>query len=59
MYLMDFLGMLGIPLIPVHRFPEAAPVVLLPAQAAADRDLLSRVKTVMAEGVTGRAKTGQ
>jgi len=50
MYLMDFLGMLGIPLIPVHRFPETAPVVLLPAQAAADRDLLSRVKTVMAEG---------
>ena len=50
MYLMDFLGMLGIPLIPVHRFPEAAPVVLLPAQAAADPGLLSLAKKAMAKG---------
>lgn len=50
MYLMDFLGMLGIPLVPVHRFPEAAPVVLLPAQAAADPNLLHHVKKAMAKG---------
>lgn len=50
MYLMDFLGMLGIPLIPVHRFPETAPVVLLPAQAAADPNLLHHIKTAMAKG---------
>jgi hypothetical protein len=50
MYLMDFLGMLGIPLIPVHQFPEAAPVVLLPAQAAADPDLLNHAKRAMAKG---------
>jgi len=50
MYLMDFLGMLGIPVVPVHRFPETAPVVFLPAQAAADPDLLNRVKKAMAKG---------
>ena len=50
MYLMDFLGMLGIPVVPVHRFPETAPVIFLPAQAAADPDLLNRVKKAMAKG---------
>jgi len=50
MYLMDFLGMLGIPLVPVHEFPESAPVILLPAQAAADRDLLDRVKVALNNG---------
>ena len=47
MYLMDFLGMLGIPLVPVHEFPESAPVMFLPAQAAADPNLLPRVKTAL------------
>ncbi|MBN1507034.1 MAG: hypothetical protein JW955_09315 [Sedimentisphaerales bacterium] len=51
MYLMDFLGMLGIPLVPVHQFPEGAPVVLLPAQAATDPDLLNHVNKAMAKGV--------
>lgn len=50
MYLMDFLGMLGIPLVPVCKFPEGAPVVLLPAQAAADPDLLGHVREAMAKG---------
>ncbi|MEN6575850.1 MAG: hypothetical protein ABFD90_05855 [Phycisphaerales bacterium] len=50
MYLMDFLGMLGVPLVPVHRFPESAPVMLLPAQAAADPDLLDRVKAALDRG---------
>ncbi len=50
MYLMDFLGMLGIPLAPVHEFPENAPVIFLPAQAAADPDLYERVKKARARG---------
>jgi hypothetical protein len=50
MYLMDFLGMLGIPLVPVHRFPESAPVVFLPAQAATDPDLLTHMRKAMAKG---------
>jgi hypothetical protein len=50
MYLMDFLGMLGIPLVPVPRFPESARIVFLPAPAAADPDLLDHVRRAMAKG---------
>jgi len=50
MYLMDFLGMLGIPLVPVHEFPSEAPVIFLPAQAAADPDLYGHVQKARARG---------
>ncbi len=50
MYIMDFLGMLGIPLVPVHRFPENSPVIFLPAQAAADPNLLDRVNKARSRG---------
>ena len=50
MYIIDFLGMLGIPLIPVHEFPESAPVIFLPAQAAADPNLLDHVNKARARG---------
>ena len=50
MYIMDFLGMLGIPLVPVHRFPEDAPVIFLPAQAAADPNLLDHVSKARNRG---------
>ena len=58
MYLMDFLGMLGIPLIPVHKFPESPPIIFLPAQAAADPDLLSHVKKAMEKGTRVIVTTG-
>ncbi|KPL21383.1 MAG: hypothetical protein AMJ75_10065 [Phycisphaerae bacterium SM1_79] len=50
MYIMDFLGMLGIPLIPVHEFPKGAPVIFLPAQAAADANLLEHVNKALTRG---------
>jgi hypothetical protein len=50
MYLIDFLGMLGIPLVPVHTFPESASVIFLPAQAAADAQLLAHVRNARARG---------
>ena len=50
MYIMDFLGMLGIPLVPVHKFPESAPVIFLPAQAASDPSLLNHIKKARAKG---------
>ena len=50
MYIMDFLGMLGVPIIPVSKFPEGAPVIFLPAQAGADPRLLSCVKQACAQG---------
>jgi hypothetical protein len=58
MYLMDFLGMLGIPLVPVHEFPESAAVMFLPAQAAADPSLLERVKTALERGASVIVTTG-
>ncbi|MEK7996889.1 MAG: hypothetical protein AAB403_24055, partial [Planctomycetota bacterium] len=51
MYIMDFIGMLGIPLVPVHTFPQSAPVIFLPAQAAADPGLLGRVNEARKRGV--------
>lgn len=50
MYIIDFLGMLGIPLVPVHKFPESAPVIFLPAQAAADPYLLNNINKARARG---------
>jgi hypothetical protein len=50
MYLMDFLGMLGVPLVPVHEFPAEAPVIFLPAQAAADPKLHEHVERARARG---------
>jgi hypothetical protein len=50
MYIMDFLGMLGIPIIPVHEFREDAPVIFLPAQAAADPKLLDKIEKARARG---------
>jgi len=50
MYIMDFLGMLGIPLVPVHEFPADAPAIFLPAQAAADTDLLDHINKARSRG---------
>jgi hypothetical protein len=50
MYIMDFLGMLGIPLVPVHKFPTDAPVIFLPAQAATDPDLFNHIKKARSRG---------
>lgn len=54
LFLMDYIGMLGVPLVPVSRQPAAARVVLLPAQAASDpgigtfvRDAIARQSTVV------------
>jgi len=50
MYIMDFLGMLGIPIVPVHKFPEDAPVIFLPAHAAADPGLLDHINKARSRG---------
>ncbi len=50
MYIMDFIGMLGVPLVPVHTFPRSANVIFLPAAAAADPNLLSRVNQARKRG---------
>jgi hypothetical protein len=52
LYLMDFIGMLGVPLIPSPTFPSDAAVVFLPTQAATDRDIQSKVMAWVGEGRT-------
>lgn len=50
MYLMDYLAMLGIPLVPEARYPSRARVVVLGVQAAADPALAQRVGAHAKEG---------
>ena len=58
LYLMDFIGSLGIPLIPVHKYPMDAKVIFLPTQAAADKEILSKVEKSISNGSTIIFTTG-
>lgn len=44
LYIMDFVGMFGIPLLPVSTYPEDAETIFLPTQAASDPDIVEKVK---------------
>ena len=44
LYLMDGIGMFGVSLIPVSAYPVDAKVILLPTQAAADKDILKKIE---------------
>jgi len=52
MYLADYLGMIGLPLLPVADYPGAAAVAFLPVQAAADPGLLEKIERHLARGAT-------
>ncbi|HNQ89451.1 MAG TPA: serine hydrolase [Verrucomicrobiota bacterium] len=52
LYLADFLGMLGLPVVPVAQYPTDARVVVLAAQAAADPAILARVRQHLSRGAT-------
>ena len=54
LFIMDYIGMLGVPLVPTSKQPLGARVVFLPAQAAADpgigvfvRDAIARRATIV------------
>jgi hypothetical protein len=47
LYLMDFLGMLGIPLTPYSKFPKDTDVVFLPTQAATDPEIDRHVQSAL------------
>jgi len=49
-YLLDYLGMLGLPMIPCHVFPHNAQAVCLPVQAAADPDVVEHALTLAENG---------
>lgn len=43
LYVMDFIGMLGVPIIPVSKYPEDAKTLFLPTQAATDVGIVEKV----------------
>jgi hypothetical protein len=51
-YLMDYLAMLGLPIVPVAKFPSGAPVIMLGSHASGERDLLATMKRELARGST-------
>jgi hypothetical protein len=67
LYLMDYIGMLGVSLVPVSVYPENADVIFLPTQAATDSAVVEKVekslnegkKLVMTAGFLARAKNGE
>lgn len=58
LYLMDYIGTLGIPLIPYFQYPQDAEVVFLPTQAAKDPDILAKIEKSLEKGVTIVFTTG-
>ena len=52
MYLADYLGMIGLPILPVAQYPTAAKVAFLPVQAAGDGQLLEQMQRHLKRGAT-------
>ena len=50
LYIMDYIGMLGIPLVPESSYPESANTIFLPTQAASDPMIVSKVETSIKNG---------
>lgn len=67
LYLMDYIGMLGISVVPESRYPENAGVVFLPTQAAKDTAIVEKAirslnkgsRLVLTTGFLARAKNGE
>jgi len=52
LYLADYLGMIGLPVLPVAKYPTRAKTAFLPVQAAADPQLLEKVEKHLQRGAT-------
>lgn len=50
LYIYDYIGMLGIPLLPVSEYPGNEPVLFLPAQAAEDTLIFQKIKQSLNKG---------
>ena len=50
LYIMDFIGMFGIPLVPVSQYPDDAEVIFLPTQAAMDRGIFNKIQESLQKG---------
>ena len=51
-YIFDYMGMIGVPLIPTSKYPENADVIFLPSQAAADEKLIEQIENSVSNGKT-------
>jgi hypothetical protein len=51
-YLLDYLGMLGLPMVPCHTFPYNAQAVCLPLHAAVDPDVVDNAIALAERGAT-------
>ncbi|MBI4657543.1 MAG: hypothetical protein HY735_01630 [Verrucomicrobia bacterium] len=51
-YLMDYLAMMGLPVVPVARYPETTRMAFLAAQAAADPNMLDKMRRHLERGGT-------
>ncbi len=58
MYIYDFIGMFGVPLIPYAHYPSHAEIIFLPTQAAADSTIFEKIKKSMAGGARIVLTTG-
>ncbi len=52
LYLMEYLPMIGLPIVPTPQFPSGWPVIFLGSQAAADHNLLDAMKRELSQGAT-------
>lgn len=52
MWLMDYLGMLGLPIVPAAQYPGSAKAAILGVQASGDPRLLVKMKQHLARGAT-------
>jgi len=67
LYIMDYIGMIGVPLIPVSTFPNEARSIFLPTQAAHDPDVVKKVlgllrknaAVIMTSGFLLQARDGE
>ncbi|HOF41028.1 MAG TPA: hypothetical protein PLD73_13220 [Candidatus Hydrogenedentes bacterium] len=50
LYVMDFIGMLGVPLVPMVAFPHEAKVLFLPEQAASDPGVIGKLRARLSRG---------
>lgn len=58
LYIMDYIGMLGIPLIPISEYPENAKVIFLPTQAATDPEIFSKIEKSLSQNTRFIFTTG-
>lgn len=58
LYLMDYIGMFGISFIPDSKYPENSKIIFLPTQAAADREILPKIRRSLAGGAKIIMTTG-